>query len=162
MNSVSAEPNVRPIKVYWDQVVLVSLKMEVDLFNQTWGWVWWYWWKQRASRVVGFRAPLMAVVTVVVVVSGLGCFSRCTERASGNPRRSPASSTHYTWTPPVVSCSAPSWQWCPERQAGKKTVTLHPLSLVLRFKYKKNKKKVSFTPGQCHIHSNPGPHDQDI
>lgn len=37
MNSVSAEPNVRPIKVYWDQVVLVSLKVEADLFNQTWG-----------------------------------------------------------------------------------------------------------------------------
>lgn len=28
MNSVSAEPNVRPIKVYWDQVVLVSLKVD--------------------------------------------------------------------------------------------------------------------------------------
>lgn len=37
MNVVSAEPNVRPIKVYWDQVVLVSLKVEANLFNQTWG-----------------------------------------------------------------------------------------------------------------------------
>lgn len=37
MNAVSAEPNVQPIKVYWDQVVLVLLKMEADLFNQTWG-----------------------------------------------------------------------------------------------------------------------------
>lgn len=37
MNSVSAEPNVRPIKVYWDQVVLVSLKVKADLLNQTWG-----------------------------------------------------------------------------------------------------------------------------
>lgn len=37
MNSASAEPNVRPIKVYWDQVELVSLKVEADLFNQTWG-----------------------------------------------------------------------------------------------------------------------------
>lgn len=37
MNSVSAEPNVPPIKVYWDQVVLVSLKVKADLYNQTWG-----------------------------------------------------------------------------------------------------------------------------
>lgn len=37
MNALSAEPNVRPIKVYWDQVVLVSLEVEADLFNQTWG-----------------------------------------------------------------------------------------------------------------------------
>lgn len=37
MNAVSAEPNVRPIKVYWDQVVLVSLMVESDLINQTWG-----------------------------------------------------------------------------------------------------------------------------
>ena len=37
MNSVSAEPNVRPIKVYWDQVVLVSLKVKADSYNQTWG-----------------------------------------------------------------------------------------------------------------------------
>lgn len=36
--SVGAEPNVRPIKVYWDQVVLVSLEVVVaDLINQTWG-----------------------------------------------------------------------------------------------------------------------------
>lgn len=35
MNSVSAEPNVPPIKVYWDQVVLVSLKVKADLYNQT-------------------------------------------------------------------------------------------------------------------------------
>lgn len=34
---MNAEPNVRPIKVYWDQVVLVSLKVEANLFNQTWG-----------------------------------------------------------------------------------------------------------------------------
>lgn len=32
MDSVSAEPNVRPIKVYWDQVVLVSLTVEAELF----------------------------------------------------------------------------------------------------------------------------------
>lgn len=37
IDSVSAEPNVRPIKVYWDQVILVSLKVVADLFNQTWG-----------------------------------------------------------------------------------------------------------------------------
>lgn len=37
MNALSVEPNVRPIKVYWDQVVLVSLKVEADSFNQTWG-----------------------------------------------------------------------------------------------------------------------------
>lgn len=37
MNSVSVEPNVPPIKVYWDQVVLVSLKVKADLYNQTWG-----------------------------------------------------------------------------------------------------------------------------
>lgn len=66
MNSVSAEPNVRPIKVYWDQVVLVSLEVEADLFNQTWGWVWWYWWQWWASWVVGFSAPLMVVVVVSV------------------------------------------------------------------------------------------------
>lgn len=34
MISVSAEPNVRPIKVYWDQVVLVSLKLEADLLTE--------------------------------------------------------------------------------------------------------------------------------
>lgn len=34
MNAVRLEPNVRPIKVYWDQVVLVSLEVEADLFNQ--------------------------------------------------------------------------------------------------------------------------------
>lgn len=37
MNVVSAEPNVRPIKVYWDQVVLVSLKVDIDLINREWG-----------------------------------------------------------------------------------------------------------------------------
>lgn len=37
MNSVSAEPNVQPIQVYWDQVVLVSQKVKADLYNQTWG-----------------------------------------------------------------------------------------------------------------------------
>lgn len=31
MKAVSAEPNVRPIKVYWDQVVLVSLKVAARL-----------------------------------------------------------------------------------------------------------------------------------
>lgn len=30
---LSAEPNVRPIKVYWDRVVLVSLEMEANLIN---------------------------------------------------------------------------------------------------------------------------------
>lgn len=34
MISVSVEPNVRPIKVYWDQVVLVSLKVEADLLTK--------------------------------------------------------------------------------------------------------------------------------
>lgn len=37
MNAVSAEPNVRPITVYWDRVVLVSLEAKADLINQTWG-----------------------------------------------------------------------------------------------------------------------------
>lgn len=123
MNSVSAEPNVRPIKVYWDQVVLVSLKVEADLFNQTWGWVWWYWWQRWASWVVGFSAPLLMVM---VSVLGLGSFSRCTGRASESPLRNPAFSTHCTWTPPVVLCSAPSWECCPERKAGK--VILNPHS----------------------------------
>lgn len=37
MNAVSAEPNVRPITVYWDRVVLVSVEAKADLINQTWG-----------------------------------------------------------------------------------------------------------------------------
>lgn len=57
MNSASAEPNVRPIQVYWDQVVLVSQKVKADLYNQTWGWVWWYWWQWWASGVVGVSTP---------------------------------------------------------------------------------------------------------
>lgn len=65
MNSVSAEPNVRPIKVYWDQVVLVSLKVKADSYNQTWGWIWW--WQCWASWVVGFSAPLSTMMMVVVV-----------------------------------------------------------------------------------------------
>lgn len=37
MNSVSAEPNVRPIKVYWDQVVLVFSEGEGRLVKPNMG-----------------------------------------------------------------------------------------------------------------------------
>lgn len=36
INSQSAEPNVPPIKVYLDQVVLDSLEVKADWYDRTW------------------------------------------------------------------------------------------------------------------------------
>lgn len=36
INSQSAEPNVSPIKVYLDQVVLDSLEVKADWYDRTW------------------------------------------------------------------------------------------------------------------------------
>lgn len=110
------EPNVRPIKVYWGRVVLVSLEAKADLINRTGlrGW----WWR-RLERLV--LAPLADGV-----VGGGAWFSRCTGTASGSPRRSPASSTRCTWKPPAVSCSAPSWERCPGDQKRSKQFSFYP------------------------------------
>lgn len=61
-------------------------------------------------------APLLSLMMMVVVAAaalGTGGLSRCTGRASGSPRRSPASWARCTWTPPVVLYSGPSLECCP-------------------------------------------------
>lgn len=56
---------------------------------------------------------MMMVVAATAAASGTDGLSRCTVRASGSPRRSPASWGRCTWTPPVVLCSDPSMECCP-------------------------------------------------
>lgn len=89
-------------------------------WSRVW-WLWWWWWW--ASRVAGLSIPPPPLMTVVMAVARGGSFTRCSWRASGILRRSPAASTRCTWTPPVVLCSAPSWEWCPEGQTHTHTHT---------------------------------------
>lgn len=68
---------------------------------------------------------MMVVAAAAAAASGTGGLSRCTARASGSPRRSPAAWGRCTWTPPVVLCSDPSLECCPgeRRRTGYLIVT---------------------------------------
>ncbi len=60
--------------------------------------------------------------------------NRCTERASGSPRRSPVSSARCTWTPPAAACSAPWGERCPAHKHSN-TVIMKTCLMQKCFRY---------------------------